>query len=384
MEYVFKNKFYTIFFTIFDFIGSVLFFPAKLIFRSKLPKDPKNILIIRLDHIGDVVYSAPVAVNLKLAYPDARITFLVSTPAKDIIANNPYIDEIICFDAPWFSREKKTNGNSALFWGLVKKVRKINFDIGLDLRGDFRQIVLMWLSGIRFRVSYGITGGGFLLNKQTHYHKRFNPLERNLHHLESLNIPIVINRTELFSSKDDVAFVEGFLSENNIKPEYSVIIHPCAGYSSKNWSSEKFSELARLIRERLNLSLIFIGAQKDVKTINSIIEASGIDAINAAGKTSLGELVALIQKTGFFIGVDSGPSHVASILNKPAIILYSGTNNANEWAPRGINTVVIQKKVSCQECELLECKINECMNLITVKEVFDTLNVLVAKNINKE
>ncbi len=95
--------------------------------------------------------------------------------------------------------------------------------------------------------------------------------------------------------------------------------------------------------------------------------------IDAIGKTSLGELAALLKKANLFIGTDSGPSHVASAVKTPSIILYSGTNDVKQWAPLGKKVFVIQKDVPCKGCERLKCANNICMDLITADEVMEVV-----------
>ena len=371
MRYVFKNKFYAIFFYIFDFIGSVVFLPGRLIHKRNLVRNPKNILIIRLDHIGDVAAATSVPHNLKIAYPEARITFLVSSSSAGLLLNNPYINEMICFDAPWFSRGKKNINSWAVFWKLVKELKKVNFDLGFDLRGDFRHIILMWLARVKFRVSYGVTGGGFLLSIQGHYHKNLNALDKNLYLLEKLNIKLIIRKQELFLSNEEVRQVDDFLSSNNLNQVKFCIVHPVAGYTSKNWQEDKFAVLISKLYKELKVSVILVGLDNDRDIVEHIIAISGVPAINIAGKTSLRFLIALIQRANLFIGVDSGPSHIAAALDKPTLILYSGTNQAQEWAPKGNQVIIIQKDVACKSCEKPECHIKTCMELISVEEVFD-------------
>jgi len=107
MRYIFKKKRNVFLVSLFDFFGSIVFLPFKLL-KNKIPGNIGKILIIRLDHIGDVVFSTMVPQNLKSHYKGAKITLLVGSWGKgDIVINNPYIDEVICYDAPWFDKNKK-------------------------------------------------------------------------------------------------------------------------------------------------------------------------------------------------------------------------------------------------------------------------------------
>ena len=91
--YVFKKKKNIYLVRIFDLIGSVIFFLFGLK-RLKLPEKVKNILVIRLDGIGDVILSTPVYEALKKRYPSAKLTILVSSDTKGVIEMNPYVDNV--------------------------------------------------------------------------------------------------------------------------------------------------------------------------------------------------------------------------------------------------------------------------------------------------
>jgi ADP-heptose:LPS heptosyltransferase len=374
MKYVFKNKFYIFLISIIDFLGSFIFLPFRLLFRKKTPCNAGNILLIRLDHIGDVLYSLSVAENLKKNYPYAKITFLVGSWAKEAIINNPYIDIVICYDAPWFNRREKKIFDFRTFLKLAKELKKNRYDLGFDLRGDIRNILLMVLGRVKFRVGYGITGGGFLLHREVNHRRGAHINEHNLDLLRSINVNIISSEAEFYSVKEDEILAQNFLNEYNLKMnDFITAIHPFAGYPSKNWRSEKFAEIMNLLQKNYNAKIILVGSLTDKEKNENIIQLSQISAINAAGKTSLGSLAALFKKTNLFIGVDSGPSHIAAVTDTPSVVLYSGTNRLEEWAARGKRVIAIQKDTACKYCEKLSCNNNICMELISVEDVMNAV-----------
>ena len=78
MKYAYENKFYTILFTFLDLIGGFLFLPFRL-FLKKSENDLRRILLIRCDHIGDVINATCVLEPLRKRFPDAVIDFMVSS-----------------------------------------------------------------------------------------------------------------------------------------------------------------------------------------------------------------------------------------------------------------------------------------------------------------
>ena len=196
----------------------------------------------------------------------------------------------------------------------------------------------------------------------------------NLDLLRSLGINYSNVEPQLYASLEDENFVRLFIKENNLTDnDFVAIIHPFAGYQSKNWQEDKFAELIRVLFNRYNARIILVGSAKDKEAGEDIIRMSKVPAINLAGKTSLGELTYLFKKMNVFIGVDSGPAHIAALTKKPTVIIYSGTNRPEEWAPAGEQVVVIRKDVECGYCEKLNCKDNICMKMISVEDVLGAI-----------
>jgi len=121
-----------------------------------------------------------------------------------------------------------------------------------------------------------------------------------------------------------------------------VVIHMTPRRSSKAWNAESFAEVVRYIKLKKELTVIFVGDETDDKTyLNKVIDLSKVNVINLSGMTALGELSAIIQKSTFFVGIDSGPSHIAGACKIPSVILFSGVNSPLEWAPLGDNIHVV-------------------------------------------
>ena len=173
--YTFKKKKNIYLVKAFDLIGSVVFSPFGLK-RLKLPENVRKILVIRLDGIGDVLLSTPVYEALKKQYPSAKLTVLVGAHTKGVIKMNPYIDNVLVLRNTWFTTISKIKFGEIL--SMLRKIRKEEFDIGIDLRGDIRNILLMFSGKVRYRIGYGITGGGFLLNRMPHYEKKTHEVDK--------------------------------------------------------------------------------------------------------------------------------------------------------------------------------------------------------------
>lgn len=375
--YVLKNKFYLFFIGLIDFLGWAVFFPLKFFSKKHFPKTIKHILLIRLDHIGDVIYSTMLPENIKKSFPQAKITFLTGAAGQEIIAGNPFIDRIICYDAPWFNRKNKKLLGGAGFFQLAKQLKPFKFDLGLDPRGDSRNILLMALAGVNYKAGLGITGLGFLLDKKINYLSR-HPLEQNLRFLQEIGAKIILNEPRIYTDEKNIKALEDFLEQEKIeKNDFLTVIHACSVNSAKNWPKENFQQLARGIYEKYKAKIIFAGSNEDYPKNQSIIDGSQVKAINASGMLSLKEILELLKHSALFIGVDSAIAHLAAVAKAPAIILYSGTNRKDEWAPK--NTAVLQKDICCINCQKENCPDNICMKLISVQEAQEAVERILKK-----
>ena len=379
MKYVFKKTRYRILAPLFDLAGSIVFFPIK-VFKKNPPLDPKSILVIRLDHIGDFICTSPVFENLKSRFPSARITALVNSASKELAFRNPHIDKVIAFSPFWLDRRDKSSSLRALL-RVIKDVRNIGFDLGIEPRGDILSIIIMWLGRVKYRVGYGITGGGFLLHKEGKYDKKAHIIDRNLTLLEALNIPVAHKLPDVYFNEKDKDAVEGLLlspksggiamteKEGGARNDGSatgldraVVIHPFAGSKAKEWPRENFCKLIELLKEN-GYSVLLVGSKGD----NGVFE----NTIDLRGRLNLPQLACLIKKIGFFIGLDSGPANIAAALNVPSIIICSGTNIPQLWIPKSPNVKFLYKDIECRPCENKVCPKakHECMEAISVDDV---------------
>lgn len=364
MKYVFKNKIYRTLIPIFDILGSIAFFPSKL-FRKQIPLSPQKILIIRLDHIGDFVCTTPIFKNLKKQFPDAKITVLINSVSKEPAFRNPHIDKVIAFSPFWLDRNDKSSPLKALM-RIIKDVRNIGFDLGIEPRGDILSIIIMWLGRVKYRVGYGITGGGFLLHKEGKYDKKAHIIDRNLTLLKDMNVTIADASPEVHFNEKDKDVVERLLRPlcGLAMTKKAIVIHPFAGTQAKEWAFDNFQKLINLLKEN-NYYILLVGSKDDRGIFENVIDLRG--------KINLPQLACLIKTVGFFIGLDSGPANIAAAQGVPSVIICSGANIPQLWIPKNPNVKFIYRDTECKPCGLKICmkEKHECMESISVDDVYN-------------
>lgn len=351
---------------------------SKRLRETKFPSSVKNILVIRLDQIGDLVCSLPVFPALKTRFPGAKITALVGEEGKAILDQNPFIDQLIVFRSNWFSRKKWSSPFE--YFKILSLLRKSNYDLAFDLRGDLRNIVLITLAGVRYRIGYGIAGGAGLLHHTAVYDEALHQVELNLKLVTGEPVKRQNVKPEIYLRPEEKETALEKLSAFGISSKTSFIaIHPEAGYPSKEWEPEKFKGLmARLLLDPQKVILIF-GLSEAQKLAESFHSSGRV--FDLVGKVPLREMIALLSQCCLFIGNDSGPSHIAQALGIPAVVITSGTNEYEKWGIWREPSRILKNPVPCAPCHLKHCNVegHPCMSQISPEQVSGVAEELIAE-----
>ena len=371
-QYVYKKRFYCF---IVEWIDRIGYLGKRLLShfkKSSVRSEVKKVLVFKLDHIGDVFLATPAIKELKLKFPNARITVTVGSWARGVLEGNPWIDELISYDAYWHNRAKDRKFNIKETFHLIKSLRKERYDIFFDLRGDILAILIGFLCRIPRRVGFGNTGGGFLLTDEFLVLPGRHQTEVLLNAVRNEKREVEESRPEIFLSARDRRFADEFLLAHGFSPEDTLVgIHTGAGYFSKIWMPERFAELIHRISKR-GLKVLLVGGNEDLETFET--KRKGIQelVIGAIGKTTIKETAALIERCRLFIGNDSFPVHMAAAMGVPTVVIFSAVNDSMRWAPKGEQVKVIKSKVPCEGCEKWKCDVGKkCLQLITVDKVFE-------------
>lgn len=295
-------------------------------------KNPKRILAVRLDHIGDVLFLRPALQALRAHFPSSRITVLVSSAGGELLARDPWVDEILVWNAPWFARGPRPSPQPG-FFALARKLRAGRFDLALDFRGDIRHILLLWLARVRVRVGYGITGGGFLLHCCLKLPVSRHEVERNLAVVAAVGAgdaprsysPLPLNK------EDQQA---GASAWQGAGP--GIVIHPLAGDPAKRWPAGHCAQVCDALQQA-GCEVLLVGTAGEKDRIREVVRLCAHPPRNAAGAYSLRALAAVLSRARLLIGTDSGPAHLALTQGIPVVMLWSETNAPGEWGPWGQN-----------------------------------------------
>jgi len=355
-------------------------------------KKPEKILIVRLSAIGDVVHVLPALRSLRSNFPDSKITWLVEDKASDILKGHPDIDEVITFPRRKWRRnilkiDKITNILSEIF-SFYKKLRKNCYDIVIDFQGNLKSGVMTLMTGSENRI--GFEKGYckefnylFTTHRIRPPHKRMHKIDKNLTLLRGLDIETSFHRPELPVSKADEKYISKFLSTNVNNSLPIIVVQPCTSRfgSYKQWPVSNYALLADKILESYEANVIFSWGHGEIKVVKKIVGNMKRKALVACKTKSIKQLIELIRRADLFIGGDTGPLHIASILDIPTVGIY-GPKDPVIYGPYHGKAVVVRKELWCSPCKRRTCPDPECMTSILPEDIFHAVNKLMDKYVS--
>ncbi len=345
-----------------------------------ITKKPEKILIIRLSAIGDVVHVLPALRLLRSHFPESRISWLVEDKASNILTGHPDIDEVIVFPRRKWQREilkiNKTLNTLSGILSFCKKLRKGHYDLVIDFQGNLKSGIMNLITGSEKKVGFG-RGYCKEFNYLTTRYQSFPPekkmhrIDKNLFLLKELGIENGFQRPKLPVFKPEKEYISKFINTDIIPSLPIIIIHPGTSKfgSYKQWPPLNYALLADMILDTYEANVVFTWGPYEFSIVKEIVEKMKHKAIPACETRSIKQLIELISHSSLFIGGDTGPLHIASILDIPVVGIY-GPKDPEIYGPYNGKAIVIKKDVPCSPCRKRTCSDPKCMTLILPEDVF--------------
>ncbi len=341
----------------------------------------QKLLLIRTGALGDIVHSIPLAGALKEAFPECRVSWVIEARYEALIAGVPWVDERIPVRfKEWKQRLRRPEGRRE--WsGFLRNLRRGAYDVAIDSQGLIRSGCISYLSRAPVRIGFPKAylrepPSRFFTNvKPTSVPARGHVVDRNLALLHPLGIRAP-KRAFLYHLPPAVEEgVKRFQEAEGGPPgTFRVVIHPAAGWPTKEWAPERYAEIAhRLVHERG--ARVFLHWGPGEKGLAEKVRARCRSPVCLAPEMGLKAMVAFLMHCDLFVGGDSGPMHVASSMGRPVLGLF-GPSDAVRNGPVLGRFRVVQADCSCGPCYKRRCDRDDCMGSISVDEVWDTLKDL--------
>jgi len=336
----------------------------------------RNILIVKLSALGDVILITASIKAISKKFPNAKIYCLVGFESRKILQKCPYLDGLIVYDY-----KNKEKGFSNLL-KLTKSLRKYQFDIIIDFQNNRRSHLISFLTFPK--KSYGYHNGkwGFLLSAPIKEKtKNISPVAHQFEILKHLGIEYKSSTfLELWPSLKDKKIATELLDSEWLGKCNNIIgIHISASnrWRTKNWPIEYIARLCDLLSQK-NLRVMLTGIETDNGLAQHLLTLTKSKPANFVGKTDILQLAALIEQCKVFVTPDSAPLHIASAMETPVVALFGPTDSVRHIPPAKKITI-LERKLNCQPCYSSRCRIltHQCMKTITPEEVLFEIESLI-------
>lgn len=349
---------------------------------------PSRILLIRPDHLGDLLFVTPALRFLRHSLPDAYIACLVGPWGKPVLEGNPHVDRLLACPFPGFTRRPKPSPwyPYLLLVYTARRLRAQKFDSAVVMRFDhWWGAMLSAFVPIARRVGYAIPEVEPFLTHSVPYRGRAHEVVRNVRLIGELagtdpgeivpeKFPL-----EFQFSPEDAAYVDALVREGPI-----VAIHPGAGWPVKLWPPEKWARLADALARKGRWRVVLTGSEGEKPLVEEIAARMRARPLNLAGRTNLRQLAALWYRCELVVGSDSGPLHLAVAMGTPTVHLYGPVDPElfGPWGPEERHRVVMAD-MPCAPCNRLdyppaELGSHTCVKGIEWERVWEAVETLLS------
>jgi ADP-heptose:LPS heptosyltransferase len=327
----------------------------------------KNILVINLTRMGDLIQSTPLISGLREKYPSAKITMLVTSDFSDFVPFVPNIDDSRVLDLRQFKNRPPSHGFSWVeiykyLKGFMDQMKAENFDMIVNLsHSRFSALMVRYLA-VKDVCGFNCNAKGELvIHHSWMQYFATEPFNRRFN---------AFNLVEIFARSGDVDTAgrkiqldESSITKTNASSEIlrdlqlkegQLLIGIQAGSSlaGRRWPWQSFAELAERLIDCLDAKIVLSGVTGESPLAEKIIGkiSHKDDVLDLTGKTSLTQLAGVLKQCNYLVGNDTGTLHFASALGTPVVGLYFAHAHAFETGPYYPGNLIIQPRISCAPC----------------------------------
>ncbi len=342
--------------------------------RATAAQAPRNVLIVLMGSLGDVVRGLALVDACKAAWSECSITWLVEPACAGIVRLHPRIDRVVVFE--------RSRGLAGVL-NLRRELRRERFDVTLDLQRHLKSGIFSWLSGAKRRVGFNPKDTkecNWLFNTEfiAESAESIPKVEHYLKFLGVLGIPVpeqLSSGLEHITLANISADWKGELSE----PYLGLVLG--SSWDSKDWPEEGYAGLLGTLEAEGLRSVVLLGDRSKVEMAARLeASATALKIVNLAGKTTLKELVGVLQGARVCVGPDSGPAHICGAVGTRHITLFGPTPMIRN-APRGSEELSLSSLVGCSPCKRRICPgLNKvCMRLISPESVLQRIGDVISE-----
>ncbi|PSM47832.1 glycosyltransferase family 9 protein [Chroococcidiopsis sp. CCALA 051] len=338
--------------------------------------DLRNILVMRLDNIGDVIMTSPVLRTIKENLPTAKLTLMASPAGALTQPLLPWVDEVLSWRVLWQDLGR-LDFDPAREWKLIETLNQRQFDAAIILtsfsQSPYPAALVCYLAGIGLRLGESKESGqGILTHWVDPLPDEIHQVERNLRLIEAVGFKVRDRRLCLHVPQTITAAI----------PNSYILLNPWTTCQSRNYDDCRFATAARQLSQMTSLPIVVTGTNKDRDRARPLLDILG-DAIDLIGATSLAEFAALIANARLVLTNNTSTMHIADATNTPSVILFAGTELESQWQPCYAPVKLLRRPTVCSPCYAFTCPYNmECLDISPEEVIAAGLEMLDRTNSN--
>ena len=298
-----------------------------------------RIAIVKLSALGDIIHAMVALQFIKRHLPDSSIDWIVEESFKDILINNPDIDNIHTINI----KQAKQKKSFKLLFSELKKLRKLpKYDIVIDAQGLVKSALVSRI--IPSNTTFGFDKNSLRESFATWFYTDTCKIGYD-ENIIMRNIGLISSALDITISHDEILNKKPFLFSNSQIPAgvisdsgANIALIPGASFKSKVYSLEQYAQIA----QELDANFIVLWGNESEKDMAQQIQKIA-PAVQVADKLTLDELKVFIEKMDLVIGGDTGPTHMAWALNIPSITLFGSTPGYRNTYATNINHILESK-----------------------------------------
>ncbi|MBW2392960.1 MAG: glycosyltransferase family 9 protein [Deltaproteobacteria bacterium] len=326
----------------------------------------------------------PAASALRQGYPDAHLAWLVEPASASLLGGVPWLDEVLVFPRPEL-RAALRRGRPDRLWSTggswLRALRAERFDLVVDFHSILKSGALAWLSGARRRVAYAKPfareAADWFATERAHLAPpRQSRFQRNEALVRYLGVSQPALARPLVLSPERVEQAAKALGPGPLP----IAIHPGTSDATahKRWTVQGYAEVARALAGEGIPAVVTAGPARDDRDFaDAVVAAAGGGARRAPETPTLLDLAALFQACRLYLGGDTGPLHVASLVGTPVVQLIGPTDPVENQPSPATPSRTVRVQIGCNPCRR-GCAAASCMRAITPDSVIKAARELLA------
>jgi ADP-heptose:LPS heptosyltransferase len=371
--------------------------------NEKLPSDVRSVLIIALEHLGDLIISAGFFRDVRLAFPSARITLLVDSRMKSYALLCPHVDEVLGFEESGGKLYRVTAGPLCAFKFARRELWTRNFDVALNPRWDVDSVhgaLLGLFSHAKFHFGYSNTSNvrKRVVNRWAngayshliHSSDLTHESDRGPALLRHLELPSRDPASKLWFTPEDDRFAREEIRRANARPLIALGLG--ASQAKRRWPIDRFQVVAEaLLDVWRDARFLVVGDREDAKAAEMLRLALGDRLLNYAGTCKISRSGALLSRCDLYLGNDSGPMHMAAAAGVPVVELSchpvtgarDHANSPDRYYPLAVPHAILRPLDFTSPCSYAcSGKSAHCILQVTARDALEAAQALIQQRLS--